>query len=491
MIDALTGETNIEEPVVSSKSGHVFEKRVIEKYLRDNNGKCPITDQDLSSTDLVPIKVNKIVKPRPPTATSIPSMLHLFQNEWDSLMLESFTLKQQLESVRQELSHALYQHDAACRVIARLIKERDDAVNTLATFKATVGTQESNSRNGSDSMEVETQNALREDVVTNIQNKFTELSKSRKKRAISQTIASVDDISKFKDVASHPVHSTSPPGILCVDIHPEQELILSGGADSKVVLFSRASNKVVSNLKGHTKSVTQVQFHQTQKIFFSSSEDKTARVWADKGSGYESVHVIKSHKGEVTGVSVQATGDYFATGSTDATYAFHEISTGTLLSQIDVDDRVRCIEFHPDGTLLGTGTGSILKIWDVKTGKIGATFEDHRGNVIDLGFSQNGYYLATGSDDNTIKLWDLRKLKSFHTFDLPSNFNLTSVNWDNSGNYLAASGSDIRTFVIGKNYSEGPVFKGHSGLVTDVKWGSDAKYLVSSSMDRNIKIWQQ
>ena len=130
-----------EHPVVSIKSGNVYEKRLIEQWLESNDNVEPTTKQQISKEDLVEVKGilqkpqyhdsnilgSKTVIPRPTNATSIPSMLQLFQNEWDAVMLESFSLKQQLENVRQELAHALYQHDAACRVIARLIKERDEA----------------------------------------------------------------------------------------------------------------------------------------------------------------------------------------------------------------------------------------------------------------------------------------------------------------------------------------------------------------------------
>lgn len=53
------------------------------------------------------------------------------QNEWDTLMLEVHTLKQNLEQARKELSQALYQHDAACQVICRLLKEKDQLISQL------------------------------------------------------------------------------------------------------------------------------------------------------------------------------------------------------------------------------------------------------------------------------------------------------------------------------------------------------------------------
>jgi pre-mRNA-processing factor 19 len=116
--------------VASRKSGNVFERRLIEAYIQEN-GKDPVSGEDLSIEDLVELKTARAVKPRPPALTSIPSLLSVFQNEWDALALETYTLKQHLSQLRQELSTALYNNDAAVRVIARLTKERDEARDAL------------------------------------------------------------------------------------------------------------------------------------------------------------------------------------------------------------------------------------------------------------------------------------------------------------------------------------------------------------------------
>jgi len=188
---------------------------------------------------------------------------------------------------------------------------------------------------------------------------------------------------------------------------------------------------------------------------------------------------------------MHATGDFFATSSADS-WALHEIQSGkTLLSVPSANAAAgySSIGAHPDGLLLATGTvDSLVKIWDVKTQKNAATFEGHKGKVIDVAFSENGYYLATAAEDNTVKLWDLRKPRNFQTIELGANFKLHSLDWDYSGTYLVVAGADIRVYA-GKTFAHVSTYGQHTAAVTDVKWGADAKFFVSVSLDRSLKVW--
>ncbi len=102
-----------------------------------------------------------MVRPRPPTLTSIPALLATFQNEWDALALETYNLQEQLARTREELATALYQHDAAVRVIARLTKERDEARSSLSRVTVAAGSA-ANATNG-DAMAIDSE-ALPDDL---------------------------------------------------------------------------------------------------------------------------------------------------------------------------------------------------------------------------------------------------------------------------------------------------------------------------------------
>ena len=70
--------------MVSPSSGQVYERKLIEKYVQEN-GIDPISQKPLSIEDLIEIKVSPLVKPKPPSATSIPAILKSLQDEWDAV----------------------------------------------------------------------------------------------------------------------------------------------------------------------------------------------------------------------------------------------------------------------------------------------------------------------------------------------------------------------------------------------------------------------
>ncbi|EDL41393.1 PRP19/PSO4 pre-mRNA processing factor 19 homolog (S. cerevisiae), isoform CRA_c [Mus musculus] len=459
-----------EHPCVSPVSNHVYERRLIEKYIAEN-GTDPINNQPLSEEQLIDIKVAHPIRPKPPSATSIPAILKALQDEWDAVMLHSFTLRQQLQTTRQELSHALYQHDAACRVIARLTKEGAGEPMDLGEL---VG--------------------MTPEIIQKLQDKATVLTTERKKRGktVPEELVKPEELSKYRQVASHVgLHSASIPGILALDLCPsDTNKILTGGADKNVVVFDKSTEQILATLKGHTKKVTSVVFHPSQELVFSASPDATIRIWSVPNTSC--VQVVRAHESAVTGLSLHATGDYLLSSSDDQYWAFSDIQTGRVLTKVTDETSgcsLTCAQFHPDGLIFGTGTmDSQIKIWDLKERTNVANFPGHSGPITSIAFSENGYYLATAADDSSVKLWDLRKLKNFKTLQLDNNFEVKSLIFDQSGTYLALGGTDVQIYIC-KQWTEILHFTEHSGLTTGVAFGHHAKFIASTGMDRSLKFY--
>ncbi|XP_014240604.1 pre-mRNA-processing factor 19 [Cimex lectularius] len=491
-----------EHPVVSPVSGLIFEKRLIEKYVTEN-GSDPINGKELTLEMLIEVKTTPVVKPKPPSATSIPAILKTLQDEWDAVMLQSFTQRQQLQTARQELSHALYQHDAACRVIGRLSKEVTAAREALATLKPQAGMVQPSAAIPQPALAVEAggianhpteQAGMSAEVIQKLQDKATVLTQERKKRGrtIPEDLVTQETIRNFRTVASHPgLHSASVPGILSLDIHQaDTSKILTGGNDRNATVFNKDTEQVVAILKGHTKKVTRVIYHPEEDIVITASPDTTIRVWNVPTS--QPLQLLRAHDSPVTGLSLHPTGDYVLSTSVDQHWAFSDIRSGRLLTKVTEGSNATALttaQFHPDGLIFGTGTSdSQVKIWDLKEQSNVANFAGHTGPITAISFSENGYYLATAAEDACIKLWDLRKLKNFKTLQLDEGYEIKDLSFDQSGTYLAVAGTDIRVYVC-KQWQELKQFNDHTAMATGVRFGRNAQFIASTSMDRTLKLY--
>ncbi|KAI5811029.1 WD40-repeat-containing domain protein [Peziza echinospora] len=473
MLCAISGEAP-QVPVVSTKTGTVYEKRLIEAYIAEH-GKDPLTGEELSTDDLIELKTARTVRPRPPTLTSIPSLLSVFQNEWDALALQQYTLQQQLNQTRQELSTALYQNDAAVRVIGRLMKERDDARDALARVSIGAG-----AGTGSDEMQIDSQ-GMPEYVVEKINTTQQQLSATRKKRAIAPDWATAETVSSFNTIhASEALY----PGGKSIALDPSGELALFGGADGVAGIFSIAQNELITPLKSDDGAITDVAWFGTRPITAHASG--SVRLWDEKGTSSEK---IGSHAGEVTAITLHPCGDLLSSVGVDKSWVTYDLNTGKVVAQVYTESELTTTHFHPDGHLVGLGTadGSIL-IYDVRETKYAATFGPLAGPVQSLHFSENGIWLAVAvKGETTIEIWDLRKTAKVKSLETGSR--VDSIRWDYTGQFIAAagpSGASVQHYSKStKSWTE-VLKKGIPGVAA--VWGARASSLVNLSKEGVVTV---
>ncbi|KAJ3196109.1 hypothetical protein HK101_010040 [Irineochytrium annulatum] len=493
----------------------MYEKRLILKYIADN-GKEPGTGEELTEDDIVVVKsASKVVKPRPPTMNSVPALLSLLQNEWDSVMLETYQLKQQYATLRQELSNALYENDAAKRVIARLAKERDQARENLATVTAAQavsgmvgapagGAGEAEAGNNATAMDVDegekAEMALPAEICEVLDSTHDSLSKARKKRKPGPDNATVEQIKHMTEKKSVDSLYQAKTGVTAFDLHAASNHVATAGNDGSFSVHDLAPAQPSQefSVKAHTKKVSAVAWVDEDMVL-TGSVDKTVKVWNVKSEEKKpkAKATYKHHDGEIVGLSVNPSKKYFATASTDATWSFADISAGKHVLHVrnpEVTKGYSSISFHPDGQILGTGTSDgHIRIWEVKSAQNVASFtNEHDGKPVTcLSFSENGYYLASCSEDmGIVRLWDLRKLTNFHSIDLKGQGveGIQKVRFDYSGQYLgAAAGDHVRIFM---NKTWEPLSKYapiEGSTITDFKFGQNAKTLVAAA-DRKVVV---
>jgi WD40 repeat protein len=159
-----------------------------------------------------------------------------------------------------------------------------------------------------------------------------------------------------------------------------------------------------------------------------------------------------------------------------------------LVMQTGHNLTVSAVAFSPDNKSVATGSfDNTIKIWETATGRELRVLSGHSGAVKTLVWSPDGQLLASGGTDLTVKLWNVetgREIKNLtgHTglIEILAFTNdgkkLASGSLDNSIKiWDAATGREVKTL------SEG---------ASALAWSSDNQFLASGSAVNTIKIWE-
>ncbi len=152
---------------------------------------------------------------------------------------------------------------------------------------------------------------------------------------------------------------------------------------------------------------------------------------------------------------------------------------------------VNCVAFDPQGGTLASGSDdNTVKLWNMQSGKLLHTLEGHQDMVFGVAFNPQGGMLASGSGDKTVKLWEARSGKLLRTLEGHQEM-VWSVTFDLQGGMLASGSGDntvklwdVRSGKLLRTLEE------HHRIVLSVTFDLQGGMLASGSADNTVKLWE-
>ncbi len=246
-----------------------------------------------------------------------------------------------------------------------------------------------------------------------------------------------------------------------VAFSPDGQIIATGGFGPVARLFDAATGGVLLPLRGHSSGINTVVFSPDGKTLATGSWDETAKLW-DVATG-KARATLKGHTAPIFGLAYSPDGKSVATGSRDSTVRIWDSCCGApMTTLIGHEGVVEFVTYSPDAKTLATASwDGTLRLWDVATGhelaKLDVPLEDTPCKPqLAIAFSPDGKMLASlsgpaeGAHETlgcVLKLWSL-----------PDQKQLVSI-------------------------------PAHADRSYSVLFTPDGKTLITSSMDRTIKLW--
>ena len=256
-----------------------------------------------------------------------------------------------------------------------------------------------------------------------------------------------------------------------VAFHPVFSQVVSASEDTTIKLWDWETGDFERTLKGHTKAVTDVEFDSKGNFLVSCSSDLTIKVW-DANNDFKNTKTLYGHDHSVSSVRFLPGDDFLVSASRDKTVRIWEFASGYCTRTLSGHaEWVRSVMPSDDGrTLVSCSNDQTARLWEYSSGETKMELRGHDHVVECAVFApiasyaairelagitvsardekakEPGQYVATGSRDKTIKLWD-------------------------------SAGQCLRTLVVHDNWVRGLAFS------------PNGKFLLSVSDDKTLRIW--
>ncbi len=256
------------------------------------------------------------------------------------------------------------------------------------------------------------------------------------------------------------------------------------------------------HLQGRHGKIEKAQFVPDGQKIITVTEQYAGAIW-DANSGKEisplekvyGVWPVQSYAGIL---AVSPDGRYFIRGHSYGRddgppfLSAWSVSDGSRVDSMYASYEAQDAAFSPDGKLLAVGIYTSLFVWDIAARKWEKLAEDDNGRYTSVAFFGENR-LAAGTSNGEIEFWDVREKKMIGRDSKPDWYYSSNLACSPDGRWIAGSAGRNGIGLWHCEPNKPPQFvhllEGHDDWVQYVEFSPDNRRLLSSSVDKTVRIW--
>lgn len=278
--------------------------------------------------------------------------------------------------------------------------------------------------------------------------------------------------------ASLPGHTSR---VRAAAVTPNGRYILTAAGDNKYVQVSNISGNEITRLTGPDKPINHIAISSMGNLVVAASDDGAAYVW--QTAKWDSPNPV------LTPLRPYLVPTPVPVGAPRQISYLTKLQghKGPVLNAV----------FSPNNLYIATGSeDGTLRVWDALSGKLRAVLQGHSRKVNKVRFSPDGRLIASASDDGTARIWDVvtghQRAILRHTED-PKKSLILDVAFSRDSQLLATAGLDGTARLWQSQRGRLiATLSGHTSAVRSVEFAPDGKQtlLVTGSSDHTARLWE-
>jgi len=253
--------------------------------------------------------------------------------------------------------------------------------------------------------------------------------------------------------------SPSEGDIVALAMNRSNSLLAAGTSRGKIVIWDWPGGKQIKIIDAHSKGTGSLDFSPDGASIVSGGGDGVIKVW-DVASARK-ITEISGHNDKITHVSFDLKGRTVVSASYDLTVKFWDIGSKREIRAFSESmDKLEFATTNQDRSLIAIGARTIeidlmrnrrtdrryIRLRDAVSGRDLKSFIGHAKDITSIAFFPGRRFLASSSEDKTVRIWDLEKNDEVTRLDQENKVYSVAISRD--GRYLAAGSREVTLYKV-------------------------------------------